>query len=82
MANSKVPGKFLSPEAAVPAKEKLISDFGDSYVLGKYFQMLSFYKAVCNAMVLESDTLLSLLFYRILTDRKAYCYAHTWWKGN
>lgn len=30
----------------------------------------------------QKDTLFSLLFYRMLTDRKAYCYAETWWKGN
>ena len=24
----------------------------------------------------------SLLFFRILTDKKAYCYAETWWMGN
>jgi len=30
----------------------------------------------------HNDTLFSLLFYRILTDRKAYCYTETWWSGN
>ncbi len=79
---SQVPGELLPPETATPAKEKLILDFGDSYVLEKYFRTLPFYGAVCNVMVSDIDTLLSLLFYRILTDRKAYCYAQAWWDGN
>lgn len=73
----------LAPaETAAPMKEKLILDFGDSYVLEKYLRSLPFCGAICNAMTPENDTLLSLLFYRILTDKKAYCYAQSWWKGN
>ncbi len=79
---SQVPGELLPPGAATPAREKLILDFGDSYVLEKYFRTLPFYGAVCNVMASDTDTLLSLLFYRILTDRKAYCYAQAWWDGN
>lgn len=30
----------------------------------------------------SDNTLYSLLFYRILADKKAYCYAQTWWAGN
>lgn len=78
---SQVPGELLPSEETAPEKEKLILDFGDSYVLEKYFQTLPFHDAVCNAMQ-DTDTLLSLLFYRILSDRKAYCYAQSWWEGN
>jgi len=63
-------------------KEKLILDFGDSFVLGMYFRTLPFYGAYQSVMPLHRDTLFSLLFYRILTDRKAYCYADAWWSGN
>lgn len=78
---SQVPGELIPAEAQAPEKEKLILDFGDSYVLEKYFRTLPFYGAVCNT-VQDTDTLLALLFYRILTDRKAYCYAQPWWEGN
>jgi len=63
-------------------KEKLILDFGDSFILSKYLRALCFFDAYYSVMPLCRDTLFSLLFYRILTDRKAYCYAETWWSGN
>jgi hypothetical protein len=63
-------------------KEKLILDFGDSYVLDMYLRTLPFYSAYNMVAPMHSDTLFSLLFYRILTDKKAYCYADTWWSGN
>jgi hypothetical protein len=63
-------------------KEKLILDFGDSFMLDKYLQTLSFYDAYRAVTPPQGDTLFSLLFHRILTDRKAYCYADTWWSGN
>jgi len=73
------------PEYAVTAnveKEKLILDFGDSFVLDRYLHELPFYDAYQLAMPLHKDTLFSLLFFRILTEKKAYCYAETWWSGN
>ena len=63
-------------------KEKLILDFGDSFMLDMYLRTLPFYNVYNTLMPLHNDTLFSLLFYRILTDRKAYCYAETWWSGN
>lgn len=67
---------------ALSVREKLILDFGDSFVLSKYIQTLPFYEAYLNIVPAEHDTLCSLLFYRILTDKKAYYYADTWWSGN
>jgi len=63
-------------------KEKLILDFGDTYILDQYIRKLSFYDALQNILPHKSDTLLSLLAYRILTDQKAYCYANAWWGGS
>ena len=63
-------------------KEKLILDFGDSFVLYMYLLTLPFCNAYNTLMPSHNDTLFSLLFYRILTGRKAYCYAETWWSGN
>lgn len=63
-------------------KEQLILDFGDSYVLDKYIHALVFHSSIANIMPNMQDTLLSLLFYRMLTDKKAYCYTETWWSGN
>ena len=63
-------------------KEKLILDFGDSYVLDQYIQSTNLYNVYCNVMPKYNDTLFSMLFYRILTDKKANYYAETWWDGN
>ena len=43
---SQVPGELIPAEAQAPEKEKLILDFGDSYVLEIYFRTLPFYGAV------------------------------------
>jgi len=70
---------------AIPTQvtqEKLILDFGDSYVLDKYILGLSIREAIDVILPNERDTLMSLLFYRILTDKKANCNAQTWWDGN
>lgn len=79
---SELPGGSERGAEAVAEKEKLILDFGDSYVLDMYMRTLPLYGAYRLAMPMHSDTLFSLLFYRILTDKKAYCYAETWWTGN
>lgn len=63
-------------------KENLILDFGDSYVLNQYLRSLNLYNAYCNVLPSYHDTLFSMIFYRILTDKKANYYADTWWDGN
>ena len=63
-------------------QEKLILDFGDSYVLKKYIEKLPIYQAYNNLLSEDTDTLFSLIFYRILTDQKANYYAEDWWEGN
>ena len=70
---------------ALPLKtsqERLILDFGDSYMLDEYIKRIPIHGAINEILPDERDTLLSLLFYRILTDKKANCYAMTWWAGN
>ena len=72
----------LGTPAAQSTKEKLILDFGDSYILDRYIAALPINDAICDVLPDERDTLFSLLFYRILTDKKANCHAMTWWVGN
>ena len=62
--------------------ERLILDFGDSYFLSQYLDKLEFGDTFRQVLPAHADTLLSLVFYRVLTDKKAYCYADTWWRGN
>lgn len=67
---------------AQPKQEKLILDFGDSYILDKYIKKTLFLEAVKAILPNDQDTLFALLFYRILTNKKANYYAQTWWSGN
>ena len=72
----------LGAAAAQAAHEKFILDFGDSYVLDRYISGLPIREAIGEILPNERDTLMSLMFYRILTDKKANCNALTWWEGN
>ena len=66
----------------VAKAERLILDFGDSFFLSQYFEKQAFKDAFYQVLPKQTDTLFSLIFYRILTDKKANCYAETWWQGN
>lgn len=76
-----VPESF-SIEPVVPEKEKLILDFGDAWFLEEYLSRQPFYQSIINTIPEEKDTLLALIFYRLLTDRKANCHAKIWYEGN
>ena len=63
-------------------KERLILDFGDSYFLWEYMKTQTFMPALRAVLPGQSDTLFALLFFRILTDKKACCHAESWYQGN
>jgi hypothetical protein len=63
-------------------RERLILDFGDSFFLSQYLDLQGFRDAFYQVLPEQTDTVLSLVFYRILTDKKANCYADAWWRGN
>ncbi len=65
-----------------PEKEKLILDFGDAFILEQYMRSLPFYSVFEEILPKDSHTLFSFLFYRILTGKKANCYAESWWEGS
>jgi hypothetical protein len=62
-------------------REKLILDFGDSFILNEVMVQSGFSTLLKNVYGEMSDTLLSLLFYRSLQSG-ANCYAQTWWEGS
>lgn len=62
--------------------EQLILDFGDSWFLKEYAEKLSFFKTVCDILPEDKDTIVSLLFYRLLTGSQASCHAKVWYEGN
>ena len=63
-------------------EEKLNLAFGDAYVLDKYMRSLPFYDAYQNLMESDSDTLFSLLLFKMIETKKAYQYAKTWWSNS
>lgn len=61
--------------------EKLILDYGDSYILSETAKS-SGLEAVFNGVLpKETDTLWALLFFKIQTDF-AFMYAEAWYQGN
>ena len=77
-----VPDTALPTESIVPETEKLILDFGDAWFLQEYISKQPFYESIKNALPEESDTLLALIFYRLLTNKGASCHAKIWYEGN
>jgi len=76
-----LPDTYLK-EQDTTKTERLILDFGDSFFLSQYLEGQIFRDAFYKVLPEQTDTLLSLMFYRILTDKKANYYADTWWQGN
>jgi hypothetical protein len=60
-------------------KSSLSIDFGDIYILNKFFQTNGLFKLFKSTTDNNIDTLLSLILYRILTN-KAFYFAEGWWK--
>ncbi len=64
-------------------RERLILDFGDSYMLDHYLRNSSpFFDLFSAILPQQRDSLFALLFFRLLTDKKAYMYAQSWHEGN
>lgn len=77
-----VPTSALPSEPVVPETEKLILDFGDAWFLQEYLSKQPFYNSIQNTLPDERDTLLALIFYRLLTNKGASCHAKIWYEGN
>ena len=68
--------------SATPESEKLILDFGDSWFLREYLSLQPFYPSIANALPDGNDTLLALIFYRLLANGSSSCHAKIWHEGN
>ena len=62
--------------------ERLILDFGSSYILDLYLKRQPFYEALSKVVPDEIDTLMSCLFYRIQNSGRASIYIEDWYSGN
>ena len=63
------------------AKEKLILDFGDSYILDEVLARTGFKDIMTSVFQFDKDTVMSMLFYRVLCGG-AIRYAQTYWEGS
>lgn len=77
-----VPPSALPSEPVVPEAERMILDFGDAWFLQEYLSGQPFYDSIRNTLPNKSDTLLALIFYRLLTNKGAACHARIWYEGN
>jgi hypothetical protein len=64
-----------------PRKEKLILDFGDSYILNEVLTATGFKEVLASVFPSKADTVLAMLFYRVLCGG-ASRYALTFWEGS
>jgi len=62
-------------------RRSLILSFGDAYALSEYIKKIPLGKLMEKTLPEERDTLMGLVFYRILKD-SAMAYARTWMEGN
>ena len=77
-----IPPAAFSPDPVVPETERLILDFGDAWFLQEYLSRQLFCSSIQSTLPDESDTLLALIFYWLLTNRGASCHARIWYEGN
>jgi len=73
--------KGIIESAQPPVIEKLILDFGDSYVLNEVITTTGFKDIIAAVFPSDKDTVLSMLFYRVLSGG-ASRYAITYWEGS
>ena len=76
-----LPEVLKLPSNAVET-EKLILDFGNSFILNEYLKRQNFYEAFLKVIPEETDTLMSCLFYRIQNSGRASLYIEDWYQGN
>lgn len=62
-------------------EEKLILDFGDTYLLYEHLKQLPFYQVIQKVFASSYHELLPLVFYR-LCHKGAMMQAQTWFEGN
>jgi hypothetical protein len=63
-------------------KERRILDFGDSYFLHSVLEKTGLLKVLENVEPGEKDTLMALMFHRVLSSNSAGSRAMTWWEGS
>jgi hypothetical protein len=71
----------ISLPSQAQKKERLILDFGDSYVLYQILQRYGYWELFRSVLPGWEDTLCSMVSYRVIRGG-ANCYAVDWWEGS
>jgi transposase len=71
----------VSPGLSVAPQEKLILDFGDSWLLSECLKNSSYLPMICNAFETNIHSILALIFHKILSNT-AHRHAQTWLEGS
>ena len=72
---------YATYEPMTNTEERLILNFGDSYVLHSILERHGFWALFSSALPAHKDTLCAMLLYRVLRGG-ASCYAADWWEGS
>jgi len=78
-SDSEAPVEYPEPKAV--NKEKLILDFGDTFLIDSFIHDNGLNDIIEKCSVHNHDTLYSMICYYILSNT-ANCHAKTWWEGN
>ena len=62
-------------------RERLILDFGNAHFLYSVLKMCGMYDIVREALPKQEDTMMSLMYYRLLAASSNH-YAKDWWEGS
>jgi transposase len=74
--------KIATPKSAIaPAKEKLIVDYGNTYVLNEYSRLSGFTSLIVNVFGSLANALLALVFYRLI-ESGGMNMVQEWYNGN
>jgi hypothetical protein len=74
-------GDIVPSPPLTSQEERLILDFGDAYILLEAMKQSGLFDILYNLMADKSDTLMSLLCYKLLGNG-ANCHAQDWWEGS
>ena len=72
---------FNAHQSPAVTEERLILNFGDSYILHHILEKYGFWDLFRSVLPAHQDTLCAMLFYRVLRGG-ASCYASDWWDGS
>ena len=73
--------KLFEKKMVKISAEKLVLDFGDTYLLNKFLEQNDFIKLLKNIFKEYIDSLLALISYRLCYGSAMY-FAQTWFEGN